>query len=87
MAIFNVFKKPQIRQFHIEPRFYDERKEAMQERRERIRKELSEEKSAQHSLSKGYLQEKRTIDTSSNSWLPTLFFSGCIAFVLYVVFF
>lgn len=38
------FSKPEIRQFNYTPRYWDPRKEEMEERRERIRKQLQEEK-------------------------------------------
>lgn len=43
------FSKPEIRQFHYVPRYYDPRKEAMAERRARIRRALQEEKALQES--------------------------------------
>lgn len=38
------FSKPEIRQFNYTPRYWDPRKEEMEQRRERIRKQLQEEK-------------------------------------------
>lgn len=37
------FSKPEIRQFNYTPRYWDPRKEAMEERRARIRKQLQSE--------------------------------------------
>ncbi len=38
------FSKPEIRQFNYTPRYWDPRKEEMEQRRARIRKQLQEEK-------------------------------------------
>lgn len=38
------FNKPEIRQFNYTPRYWDPRKEEMEQRRERIRKQLQEER-------------------------------------------
>jgi len=40
MAIFQIFKKPQIRNFNIPYRFYDPDKEEREEREARIKREL-----------------------------------------------
>jgi len=44
MALFNFFKLPQHKTFNYQPRFYDQRKEAMDQRRSAIKNEEEAER-------------------------------------------
>ncbi len=52
------FSKPEIRQFNYVPRYWDPRKEEMEQRRARIRKKLQEER------------EKASMEIDDEDWKP-----------------
>lgn len=63
----NIFRTYKPRQFNFTPRFYDERKEALQDRIERIKREMGVEgeietkkKGPYRTMSKGVMYEQMT---------------------------
>ena len=67
---FNFFKTPEVRQFEHIPIYWDPRKEAMEERRQRMRQEGENETGnhnlrPQSTLQRGFLTRQRSTQKSS----------------------
>lgn len=91
MALFSFFRSERPKQFNFTPRYYDERKEALQERIKNIEIEMGVRKDdgARRRLQKGALQEhftkKRTAERKSS--LRLVFITALLLAVFYYLFY
>jgi hypothetical protein len=90
---FNFFKQPQVRQFEHIPIYWDPDKEAMQERRERARQQIANERGdksvpPRSTLHRGFLTEQRkskNIDRQSRTTRLALIIAVGVILVIWMM--
>lgn len=66
MAIFNLFKTPKIRQYNVNYRYYDPKKEEREERLKRVQQKLADEKNGTSGIArKGMFHEQSKLKRGS----------------------
>ena len=92
MGLPSFFKIPEHRTFNFIPRYYDERKEKLQERIKAIEKEMgkkNEERSYQTKITRGsmrgYIDKTHAAQKKSN--IRLLIILGILAFLVYLLMF
>lgn len=88
MGIFN-FNAPRPRQFNYQPRYYDERKERLQNMIAEAKAEKEGRQAAGHGLQPGFLrqaqqQSRRTSRLKRNSSMRLMLTMGILTFLFYM---
>lgn len=91
MAFFNFVKSSRIRRFNYEPRYYDERKEALEKRIRQIENEVSDQQEGgyQSELRKGFTKGYFHRDLKRrqrNSVIRLIIILALLLFIFYFIF-